>query len=64
MTNRQLAAARRVMNAYPAFRVEKNGAVLTPYKGRTAGASVTITDWMSESDVVRELAESCAALDG
>lgn len=64
MTNKQLAAARRAMNAFPAFRIEKTGETLTPYRGSIAGTPVMIADWMSESDVVRELTASCTAIDG
>lgn len=64
MTNKQLAAARRVMSGFPMFRIEKVGETLTPYRGSTAGAPVTVVDWMTEADVIRALTESCAALDG
>lgn len=64
MTNKQLAAARLAMSAFPALRIEKVGETLTPYRGSTAGASVTVTEWMTKADVIRALTESCAALDG
>ena len=64
MTNKQLAAARRAMNRFPSYRIEKNGETLTPWRGSTAGAPVTVVETMTESDVIRALNESCAALDG
>ncbi len=63
MTNKQVAAARRAMNRFPALTIEKNGSTLTPYRGGNAGPAVTVTETMSESDVVRELTASCATLD-
>lgn len=64
MTNRQLAAARRGMNRFPAYRIEKNGETLTPYRGATAGTPVIVTETMSESEVMQALILSCATLDG
>lgn len=64
MTNKQLAAARRAMNRFPHLTIEKTGETLTPYRGSVAGASVVVTEDMRESDVVRAIMDSCAALDG
>lgn len=64
MTNKQLAAARRGMNRFPAYRIEKNGETLTPYRGAVAGTPVTVVDTMTESEVMQALILSCAALDG
>lgn len=52
------------MNRFPAYRIEKNGETLTPYRGETAGAPVTVVDTMTESEVMQALILSCAALDG
>ncbi len=64
MTNKQLAAARRAMNRFPSYRIEKSGEMLTPYRGSVAGPPVTVTDTMTESEVVQTLMASCATLDG
>ena len=63
MTNKQLAAARRAMNRFPSYRIEKNGETLTPWRGLIAGTPVTVTDTMTESEVVQALMASCATLD-
>jgi hypothetical protein len=36
VTNKQLAAARRAMNRFPSYRIEKSGETLTPYRGAVA----------------------------
>ena len=63
MTNKQLAAARRAMNRFPSYRIEKSGETLIPYRSATAGTPVIVTDTMTESEVVQALMASCAALD-
>jgi hypothetical protein len=63
VTNKQIAAARRAMNRFPSYRIEKVGNTLTPYRGSVAGTSVTVTDTMTESEVVQALMASCATLD-
>lgn len=65
MNNRQLAAARRVMNAFPALMIDKTGEKLTPrlrQQPHTDGAVVTVTDTMGEGTVAELLAASCQAL--
>ena len=62
MTNIQLAAARKVMNQYPQLRIVKQGNVLTPYLGPLAGASVEVSETMSESSISGDLTEACALL--
>ncbi len=64
MTNKQLASARRAMNAFPHLRVEKVGETLTPFKGSIAGQAVTVTENMDERDVASALTQSCSDLDG
>lgn len=64
MTNKQVAAARAAMNSFPRLRIEKTGSTLTPYKGSTAGASVQVTEFMSEREIISALTLSCANLDG
>jgi|JI10StandDraft_1071094.scaffolds.fasta_scaffold53306_2 hypothetical protein len=52
------------MNRFPSYRIEKSGEMLTPYRGSVAGPPVTVTDTMTESEVVQTLMASCATLDG
>ena len=63
MNNSQLAAARRVMSEYPALRIRKDGWKLTPIaRGGAEGATVEVTDTMSESTLRNLLKASCKAL--
>lgn len=62
MNNNQLAAARRVANRYPQFRMVQGDATLTPYNGETAGQSVTILPTTSPDDLARALNVACVVL--
>jgi hypothetical protein len=63
MNRDQLAAARRVMSEYPALRIRKDGWKLTPVaRGGAEGATVEVTDTMSESTLRNLLKASCRAL--
>jgi len=63
MNRDQLAAARRVMSEYPALRIRKDGWKLTPIsRGGAEGATVEVTDTMSESTLRNLLKASCKAL--
>ncbi len=63
MNNAQLAAARKVMNQFPALRIRKVGWKLTPMtKAGEAGATVEVTETMSAETVHYMLNDSCTAL--
>ena len=64
MTNKQLAAARRVMSRFPNLTVRKTDETLTPVNGETSGAPVVVTENMSAAEVEGLLRQSCAAGDG
>lgn len=62
MNNKQLAAARRVANRYPQFRMVFSGDTLTPYNGDTAGDPVTVLATTTPEAVGKALSISCAVL--
>ena len=62
MNNKQLAAARRVANRYPQFRMAQGEDSLTPYDGETAGATVTVLPTTSPEALAAALNVSCAVL--
>jgi hypothetical protein len=63
MNRDQLATARRVMSEYPALRIRKDGWKLTPVaRGGAEGATVEVTDTMSESTLRNLIKASCKAL--
>ena len=62
MNNKQLAAARRVANRYPQFRMVQGEDSLTPYDGETAGEAVTVLPTTLPDDIEKALRTSCAVL--
>lgn len=64
MTNKQLAAARRIMSQFQNLRIDKEGEVLTPYRDGVRGTPVTVTEAMSTSEVESLLRTSCLAING
>ena len=66
MTNRQLAAARRVFNRFRegGLKLRKVRGTLTPMRGKREGAPVRITDDMPPAQVENLLRASILAFNG
>lgn len=63
MNNTQLAAARKVMNQFPALRIRKDGWKLTPAtKAGVMGTTVEVSETMSATTLVDLLRSSCETL--
>ena len=64
MTNKQLAAALKVMNRYPNHTIRKDGETLVPVRNGQEGTPVEVTDAMTHSQIERLLIASCEAING
>jgi len=65
MTNKQLAAVRKAINRFPGLEIAKDGERLTPYRldnRATTGVPVTVTDTMTEAQIIGDITASCEAI--